>query len=156
MARGRAFIGGVVVAASLGFGVGAVATSGASSSSSSTVYYGCLNAGSLINVTTLSHSCAAGASRISWNATGPQGVQGLKGDQGIQGLKGDTGATGPAGPSPTGGYFLILGPALKGYQSDPTSQVCHDGSITYEIAGYESWYNQSHSYSLWSCPFPTN
>jgi len=110
MARGRAFIGGVVVAASLGFGVGAVATSGASSSSSSTTYYGCLNAGSLINVTTLSHRCAVGTSPISWNATGPTGASGPKGNAGATGPvgpkgntgatgpQGDTGATGPAGP----------------------------------------------------------
>ena len=37
---------------------------------------------------------------VSWNQTGPQGLQGIqgpKGDTGLTGLKGDTGATGPKG-----------------------------------------------------------
>jgi len=125
MAIGRAFIGGVVVAASLGFGVGAVATSGASSSSSSTVYYGCLKAGSLSNVTTLSHSCAAGASRISWNATGPAGLTGAtgpKGNTGATGPQGDTGARGPAGSKGDTGAIGPVGPAgpqgVQGPQGD--------------------------------------
>ena len=122
MARGRAFIGGVVVAASLGFGVGAVATSGASNSASSTVYFGCLKAGSLTNVTTLSHSCATGASRISWNATGPAGLTGatgLKGNTGATGAQGDAGARGPAGSKGDTGAAGQSGPqGVQGLKGD--------------------------------------
>jgi hypothetical protein len=38
-------------------------------------------------------SCRANQTAITWNQTGPQGLQGP------QGLKGDTGATGPVGPT---------------------------------------------------------
>jgi hypothetical protein len=127
MARGRAFIGGVVVAASLGFGVGAVATSGASSSASSATYYGCLKAGSLINVTTLSHKCAVGASPISWNATGPAGLTGATGAKGDTGPKGDTGAKWTA---PQGGFYVFSQQHENNGLNPPDTVTCPTGETT--------------------------
>ena len=78
------------------------------------------------------HRCAAGASLISWNATGPTGASGPKGNTGATGQagpkgnagaagpKGDTGATGPAGSRGDNGATGPAGPqgsqGLKGDQ----------------------------------------
>lgn len=51
---------------------------------------------------------------ISWNQTGPQGLQGATGAQGAQGPAGATGAQGPAGPTGATGPAGPQGPAGTG------------------------------------------
>ena len=62
---------------------------------SGAVYRGCVNKtnGNL----RVSDSCRTDERAITWNQTGPQGVQGPQGEPGPQGPKGDTGPQGPAG-----------------------------------------------------------
>ncbi|MGA7672918.1 MAG: hypothetical protein WBW04_21050 [Nitrolancea sp.] len=87
-------------------------------------YYGCLKNGNLSNVgTTSPDSCPNGATVISWNQQGPQGLQGPAGPQGEQGLpgpEGPVGATGQQGPAGPAGAIGPQGPAgsagLSGYQ----------------------------------------
>jgi hypothetical protein len=62
---------------------------------SGAVYHGCVNKtnGNL----RVSGSCRTDEHAITWNETGPQGLQGPQGEPGPQGPKGDTGPQGPAG-----------------------------------------------------------
>jgi hypothetical protein len=65
------------------FGITAAVTAGASSSPKT--FYACLRGGTLSKVSTSTHTCASGYKLVSWNAVGPQGLQGPKGDTGPQG-----------------------------------------------------------------------
>jgi hypothetical protein len=110
---------------------------------SSGVIHGCYKTenGQLRVIDPATQQCLPSETAISWNATGPQGIQGATGAQGPQGLqgvtgamgatgaigpngapgatgpqgaKGDTGATGavgPAGPAGTDGAPGVVGPA---------------------------------------------
>ena len=99
----RTLIAGLV----LGATAGSFAVAVAATTSTSKVFYACLNisGGSLNHVNTTGPvSCAKGNTPISWNskgdtgATGPQGIQGLTGQTGLTGLRGLQGLTGNAGP----------------------------------------------------------
>lgn len=177
MTTRKAFLGGLVVAASLGFGVGAIATSGAVSNTNSTSFYGCLKAGSLSNVTTASHKCTAGATSISWNATGVQGpkgntgatgspgAKGSTGDAGSQGPKGDTGATGttgdqgPKGDAGATGAVGPTGPNPTGYYIVATGTLCTDKTTGTAIVGSNmdpSFQTGQNTYvALRACAFPS-
>jgi hypothetical protein len=50
-----------------------------------------------------SAKCPPEETKISWNVTGPQGLQGASGAQGAQGLPGPQGAAGPQGPHGSSG-----------------------------------------------------
>jgi hypothetical protein len=80
------------------FGAG-LAVSAAASGSSSKTFYACLRGGSLSDVSTRSHSCASGFTKVSWNAVGSQGLQGVQGPQGVPGLQGVPGVQGNRGPT---------------------------------------------------------
>ena len=81
MGKSRAFLIGLVVAGSLGFGVGAMTTSGAASSTSAAVFYGCSNqiTGAVTNISTKVATCGKGANSVSWNAAGQTGASGTSG-----------------------------------------------------------------------------
>jgi len=96
------FVAGLVLG-----GIVAV-TMAAEASSSPATFYACkASNGSVSSISTKSHSCSLGKSKVSWNAVGPvgatgahgaQGIQGIQGVQGLRGLQGVQGAGGPAGP----------------------------------------------------------
>ena len=67
----------VIPAFGLGFGVSAAADS-----STGTTFYACLKNGDLSNVRTASHSCSAGQTKVTWNASGRQGLPGPQGRAG--------------------------------------------------------------------------
>jgi len=81
MGKSRAFLIGLVVAGPLGFGVGAIATSGAASSTSTAVFYGCSSqiTGAVTNISTKVATCGKGANSVSWNAAGQTGASGTSG-----------------------------------------------------------------------------
>ncbi len=87
-------------------------------------YYGCLKNGNLSSVdTSAPASCPNGATVISWNQQGPQGIQGPVGPQGPQG---DVGSQGPQG---------IAGP--QGPQGDVGPQGLQGPAGTSGVTGYE-------------------
>jgi hypothetical protein len=83
----RAAVAGAIGGAVLAAGFTTIALAGASSAN--TVYYACLKSGTLTKVGTKAPTCAAPATRISWNATGPRGVVGPPGKVGPPGPVGD-------------------------------------------------------------------
>jgi hypothetical protein len=82
MRLGLAAIIGAVLALGVSLGVEAVA--------SGTTYYACLKGGKLTQVGTTSPTCPAGATVISWDEQGTQGVQGPTGPQGPAGPQGSS------------------------------------------------------------------
>jgi Collagen triple helix repeat (20 copies) len=88
-------VGGLVTAG----GVAYAAVSGTYTDSNG-VYHACVNTanGNLRVVLPADTTCKNVETAITWNQTGPQGIQGQQGDTGPQGPKGDTGATGATGP----------------------------------------------------------
>lgn len=61
-----------------------------------------------------SGKCSKTETRLTWNVSGPAGLQGIRGEQGLQGPRGNAGDAGPAGPTgPTGplGPTGLTGPA---------------------------------------------
>src|SRR5438045_9250320 len=64
------------------------------------VYHGCYNkiSGVLRMLTHASPRCTRREVSISWNKTGPQGLQGPVGPQGLTGAQGPQGLTGAQGP----------------------------------------------------------
>ena len=98
----RAAIAGTAVIALAGGGTALAA----GSATATPVYKGCLtSAKTLTNVQinpAKAPTCPKGATRISWNQTGPAGATGAPGPQG---QKGDIGATGPTGPQGPAGTF---------------------------------------------------
>jgi hypothetical protein len=84
------------------FGAG-LAVSAAASGTPSTTFHACLHKGSLSKVSTSSHSCHSGYTKVSWNAIGTQGIQGIQGIRGVQGPKGNTGVVGPSNVSALAG-----------------------------------------------------
>ena len=56
---------------------------------------GCVN--KKTGILRISSKCTSAEKLISWNSTGPQGIQGEKGDQGEKGVQGDKGDVGPQG-----------------------------------------------------------
>jgi len=81
MGKSRALLISLVVAGSLGFGVGAMTTSGAASTTSAAVFYGCSNqtTGAVTNISTKVKSCGKGTNAVSWNAAGQTGASGTSG-----------------------------------------------------------------------------
>ncbi len=87
-------------------------------------YFGCLKNGNLSDVGTSAPSkCQTGATVISWNEQGPQGIQGETGPQGPQGdvgPQGPQGVPGPQGPVGPQGATGAQGPAgssgITGYE----------------------------------------
>jgi hypothetical protein len=69
----------------------------AEAATSNPTYHACLKTGTLTKVGTSLPTCAAPASAISWNATGPRGASGPAGNVGLPGPRGPAGAT--TGPS---------------------------------------------------------
>ena len=66
-----------------------------------TPLHACADARGIMRLGAESQACAAGESRVSWNAEGAQGAAGpagAPGATGVQGAKGDPGSVGPAGP----------------------------------------------------------
>ena len=80
--------GGVVFAA--------VAAYGASLSAQGNTIYACAGNGSgNLRIVAVTEPCRSNETRVTWNATGPQGPQGA---QGVAGPQGPVGPEGPAGP----------------------------------------------------------
>ena len=78
------------------FGLG-LAVSATASGSTTTTFYACLHKGTLSKVSTSSHSCSAGYTKVSWGTVGPPGSNGTNGTNGTPGSQGPPGAQGPAG-----------------------------------------------------------
>jgi len=150
--KGKLLMASIALASSVGFGVGAVTMSSAASNPSTTTFYACLKSGSLINVTTLTHKCAAGASAVSWNATG------IAGSQGAQGPQGQIGPQGPAWSIPNS-YYIYSYPAPDGNFTDPTAGriACPSGVQSeswfpsIRVINYDNIVNRVH-YWNWLCP----
>lgn len=92
-------------------GAGLTMAGGGVAGASSAKIYACYsNSTGEMFRTTSSAACASGQTKISWNATGPQGAQGSQGPQGPQGAKGPQGAQGPQGPQGAKGSQGAQGP----------------------------------------------
>ena len=91
-AAGRAPVALAVLAA--GIGIGAFSYAGFAQSGA--VINGCYNA--VNGQLRIANSCKNNEVSISWNASGPQGIEGEAGSQGEPGPAGPQGEPGPAGP----------------------------------------------------------
>ncbi len=105
-------------AASAAVGAGALGASAAGAATSSKIY-ACYST-KTDALTYLDYpkvtTCARGETRISWNASGPQGAKGAKGAQGSagsQGLKGAQGSIGVQGAQGAQGAGTVQGYSLK-------------------------------------------
>jgi hypothetical protein len=93
------------------------------------VIHGCYDSGGNLKVVDGASACPRGYTPLTWNQTGPQGIQGIKGDQGIQGPKGDPGASGAQGPKGDTGAQGATGPVgpagtyTAGYGIDLTNDT---------------------------------
>jgi len=85
-------------------------------------------------------ACKSYESNLTWNHTGPQGLQGPQGLTGPQGPKGDTGARGIQGPSGANSP-LVFGPYSN--PSDADSGICADNNTS----GNPGWATDSLSYT---------
>src|SRR5262249_35770560 len=78
---------------------------------------------SQIRIVDADEPCRKHEVRVSWNVTGPQGLQGPKGDRGPQGIPGPQGVQGPKGdqgaPGPQGLQGLQGLQGGQGLQGDP-------------------------------------
>lgn len=84
-------------------------------------YFGCLKNGNLTKVGAAQPAnCPAGATLISWNQQGPQGLPGPTGPQGAQGATGPQGPAGPTGASGLSGYQIVR---AEGTSSSATIQT---------------------------------
>ena len=101
----------MVLAASL-LVVGTIAgVAAASARTQPRFFYACEGAtGSVTSISTSSHLRCPGATRVRWNATGPQGVRGTSGVPGAVGPQGATGAVGAPGPQGATGPVGAPGP----------------------------------------------
>ena len=103
MVHGRALklaVATAVIISVVSMTTSAVVIAGASGPG--TTYFACLKAGKLTQVGTASPTCKAGATVISWNSVGPQGVQGPSGPGGAPGPRLSGGGEGD-GESRSGG-----------------------------------------------------
>jgi hypothetical protein len=94
--------------------------------SADTLYACKLNGLGTVRMVNATANCSPYETRISWNATGPQGIQGPAGTQGAQGLPGPTGPQGPngeAGPAgPAGANGAIGATGATGAKGDTGAQ----------------------------------
>jgi len=88
-----AVIGVAVVAASM------TAVTMAVASTPSTTIYACVSGSGEVRIVTASTTCRGHEHAVTWNTTGPAGLDGAAGPTGPAGAAGQAGATGPAGPA---------------------------------------------------------
>jgi hypothetical protein len=131
---------GLLAAAVMG-GLPAAASGAAAHSSTATKIYACYSdkTGVLtyLNFPKMK-SCPGGATRISWNAAGPQGAQGPPGPQGSQGpqgqrgpqgVPGSQGAQGMSGAGPAYNYAKHFQVASRPALSGAATQIASLGPI---------------------------
>jgi type VI secretion system secreted protein Hcp len=88
-----AVVGVAVVAASM------TAVTMAAASTPSTTIYACVSGSGDVRIVSATTTCRAHENAVTWNTTGPAGVDGAAGSTGPAGAAGPAGATGPAGPA---------------------------------------------------------
>jgi hypothetical protein len=88
------------------------------------VYHGCLKNGNLRVIDSATESCKQNETPITWNQTGPAGIQGPQGPQGIQGAQG---LQGPAG--------TVALPAGRCWANRQRYVDCGNGTVTDQVTG---------------------
>ena len=137
-------VAALTVAVSLGAGV-----SWAVAKATPNVYTGCLQSGQLTRVnigTSPTSPCPVGATKVSWNQTGPQGDQGRRGHRGSPGLPGaDAPLSTFSGNKVSATYGgcadINFHPLMQSGDVDLTgtltiSRVSSDSTINYDVSAF--------------------
>ena len=98
------------------------------------VYHGCLKNGNLRVIDSATESCKQNETPITWNQTGPDGIQGPQGPQGIQGPQGAQRAAGAGRNSGATGWAMLgQQAAVRGLRQRDRDRPGHRANLAEEL-----------------------